>query len=166
MAFRLTSLFTLEAEITSPLDLTTPTSALAVARQLALAEGAGAGQANMIWSDTRTINASATDSLDLAGSLVGPLGGTLTFARIKMLVVAAAAGNTNNVLITRPASNAVPLLSAAANIPVHPGGLFVWYAPSAAGVVVTAGTGDLLDLVNSAGGTSVTCDVVIVGANA
>ncbi|WP_433520144.1 hypothetical protein ACQP2T_63430 (plasmid) [Nonomuraea sp. CA-143628] len=167
MAFRLQSYFELEAEITNPLDLTTVSAPLAVARQLILAQGTGAGQADMIWSDQFTIAASGTQAVDLAGSLTGPFGTTLTFARIKMVVVFAATGNTNNVNIVQPASNGAPLFLAAGDgIAVKPAGGFIWFDPSAAGVVVTAGTGDLLNLVNSAGGTPVTCDVAIVGASA
>ncbi|MFD0885758.1 hypothetical protein ACFQ08_14500 [Streptosporangium algeriense] len=153
----------LAANLTSSLDLTTVSAPLNWARQLNLADGAGAGQANRLWSDTRTVAGSATDSLDLAGSLTDPFGQALTFARIKGLIVAARTTNTTDVRITRPASNAVPLLSAAGYIPVTPGGVFVWFDPSAAGVVVTAGTGDLLDMVNS-GATAATYDVVIIGA--
>lgn len=153
----------LTANLTSGLDLTTVSAPLTFARQSALTTGAGAGQADLIWSDTRTVAGSATDSLDLAGSLTSPLGGSLTFARIKGLIVAASPANSTNIQVTRPASNAVPLLSAAGNIAVKPGGLFAWFDPSAAGVVVTAATGDLLDMVNS-GGSSATYDVVIIGA--
>ena len=152
--------------MTSPLDLSTPTNLVRLARQMNLAQGAGAAQADMIWSDQRTIAASGTDALDLAGSLAGPFGGTLTFARIKMLLVVAAAGNTNNVNIVMPGSNGVPLFLAASDgIAVKPAGLFLWYDPSAAGVAVTAGTGDLLNIVNSGGGTGVTYDIHIVGAS-
>ncbi|MFG3439935.1 hypothetical protein ACGF0J_22030 [Nonomuraea sp. NPDC047897] len=167
MAFRLQSFFELDAELTNPLDLTTPTSALAVARQLVLAQGTGAGQADMIWSDQVTIAASGTQAVDLAGSLTGPLGGTLTFAKIKMVLVAAAAGNTNNVNVVSDATNG-PLLFLAKGdgIAVKPGGLFVWFDPSAAGAPVTPGTADLINLVNSGAGTPVTADVVIVGASA
>jgi hypothetical protein len=167
MAFRLQSLFKLDAELTSPLDLSTPTNPLAVARQLVLAQGTGAGQADMIWSDRFTIAASATQAVDLAGSLAGPFGGTLTFARIKMVVVMAAAGNTNNVNVVSDTTNG-PLLFLAKGdgIPVKPGGLFTWFDPSAGGAVITPGTADLINLVNSAAGTPVTVDVVIVGASA
>lgn len=167
MAFRLASYFELDAELTSPLDLSTPTNALRIARQMNLAQGTGVGAADMLWSDQFTIPISGTQAVDLAGSLTGPFGTTLTFARIKMVVVAAAGGNTNNVNVVRDATNGVPLFLATGDgIPVHPGGAFIWYAPSAAGVVVTAGTGDLLNLVNSGAGTTVTCDIAVVGASA
>lgn len=167
MAFRFQGFLQVEAEITNPLDLTTVSAPLALARQLALAQGTGAGQADMLWSDQFTIAASGTQAVDLAGSLAGPFGTTLTFAKIKMLLVMAAAGNTNNVNVVQPASNGVPIFLAAGDgMPVKPGGHLWWYDPSAAGVAVTAGTGDLLNLINSAAGTSVTCDVVIIGASA
>ncbi|MDF5755821.1 hypothetical protein [Spongiactinospora sp. TRM90649] len=163
MPFDARLLVQLTANLTSGLDLTTVSAPLNWGRQPTLTNGAGAGQADLIWSDKRQIAGSATDSLDLAGALTGPLGGSLTFARIKGLLVAAAAGNTTDVRITRPAANAVPLLSAAGYIPVAPGGLFVWYAPTAAGVAVTAGTADLIDMVNG-GATAADYDVVIIGA--
>lgn len=167
MAFRFTSQLTLEGEITSPLDLSTPSAPLDYSKQMPFLQGVAAGQADMIFSDNRTVAPSATDALDLAGSLAGPFGGTLTFARIKMIAVFAAVGNTNNCNFLMPASNGVPLFLAAGDgLPVHPGGGFIWYAPSAAGVVVTPATGDLLNVVNSAGGTSVTYDLIIVGASA
>lgn len=154
-------------DYTSALDLGTGIFPLSLVRSAVLTSGTGANQADRLFCDTRTITASATDSLDMAGGLVDPLGVTFTLAKIKGLVVAAAAANTNNVVITRPATNGVPMFSAAGDaVPVRPGGLFVWVAPDAAAVAVTAGTGDLIDLANSGAGTSVTYDIVIIGASA
>lgn len=153
----------LVANYTSPSDLTTAAAPVTLKRQVNLTSGTGAGQADVMWADTRTVAGSATDTIDLTGTLTGLLGGTASFARVKGLIVAAAGANTTNIQITRPGSNAVPLFSAAANLAVKPGGLFAWFDPSAAGVVVTAGTGDLLDMVNS-GGSPATYDVVIIGA--
>jgi hypothetical protein len=153
--------------LTNALDLETPTSASTYTALIDMATGTGAGLADMTWSDQRTLSASATEDLDLAAALTGPLGTTLTFARVKAVLVKAASGNTNDVQITRPASNGVPLFLAASDgIAVKPGGLFLWVAPNAAGVAVTAGTGDLITVTNSAGSTSVTYDVIVVGASA
>lgn len=157
----------LAATLTNPLDLSTPTDPLVYAIKTILASGTGANQADRIFHDQRTLGASATEDLDLAGSLTGPLGSTLTFARIKLVLVTAAAGNTNNVQVTRPASNGVPLFLAASDgIAIRPGGGFLWWAPDSTGVAVTAGSGDLLTFTNSAGSTGVTYDVVIIGASA
>ena len=157
----------LSALLASALDLGSAQFPLEADKRIRFASGTSAGQADMLWSDTRTVAASGTDALDLAGSLTGPLGGSLTFARIKGLLVRAAAGNTHNCRVNRPASNGVPLFLAASDgIDVQPGGLLLWVAPTAAGVVVTAGTGDLINIDNSGAGTSVTYDVVLIGASA
>lgn len=155
------------AKLTSALDLGTATAPALKEFALTLANGTGANQADLVWSDRRTLAASATEDLDLAGTLAGPLGGTLTFARVKALLVTAASGNTNNVRVTRPAANGLPLFLAASDgLDVRPGGAFLWVAPDATGVAVTAGTGDLLTVTNSAGTTGVTYDVVVLGASA
>lgn len=150
---------------TKPDDLSVPQDAVEYLKALSFGDGAGAGAVNLLFHDQRTLAASASENLDLAGTLADKFGATLTFARIKAVLVYAATGNTNNVNVIREATNGVPLFLAAGDgIAVKPGGLFLWVDPSAAGAVVTAGTGDLLTVTNSAAGTSVTYDVLILGA--
>jgi hypothetical protein len=154
------------ATLTSALDLVTASAPLALNTRITMPSGTATGQADLCWSDTRTVAASSTDALDLAGTLAGNLGGTLTIVKLKAVLVRAAAANSNNVRVNRPASNGVPLFLAASDgIDVLPGGLFLWVAPGA-GVTVTAATGDLLNIDNSGAGTSVTYDVVLVGTSA
>jgi hypothetical protein len=167
MALSLTVKAGIRGSHTKALDLGTADLPVDVLANIALADGTGANQADRIFTDTRTLSASATEDLDLAGSLTDAYGATITLARVKAILVKAASGNTNNVNVSRPASNGVPLFLAASDgIAVLPGGAFLWVAPNAAGVAVTAGTGDLLTFTNSSSGTSVTYDVVIVGASA
>lgn len=157
----------LAATLSNPLDKSTPTDPLIEAIKLVLTSGTGANQADRIFHDSRNLAASGTEDLDLAGSLSSPLGGTVTFARIKLVMVTASAENTNNVNVTRPASNGVPLFLAAGDgIPIKPGGGVLWWAPDTTGVAVTGGTGDLLTFTNSAGSTDVDFDVIIIGASA
>lgn len=160
----------IEAEInailTNVLDLGTATYPSDVLTRLTLASGTGNNQADLVFNDTRTVAASGTDALDLAGALTGPLGGALTFVKLKAILVRASAANANNVRLNRPATNGVPLFLAASDgIDIPPGGLFLWAAP-VAGVVVTPATGDLINIDNSGSGTSVTYDVVIIGTSA
>lgn len=151
---------------TSPLDLGTVTFPFASSNAVSLATGTGAAQADRVFTDQRTLTASATENLDLAGSLVDAFGATITFVTIKAIIIKAAVGNTNDVQLTRPASNGVPLFLAASDgIPIKPGGGFAWFC-SGTGITVTAATGDILTLTNSAGGTSVTYDIVIIGTSA
>jgi hypothetical protein len=147
-------------------DLGTPTMPFSLTNDIALTSGTGANQADRVFTDQRTLAASGTEDLDLAAVLSDAFGATITFAKIKAVIIKAAAGNTNDVQLTRPASNGVPLFLAAGDgIAIKPGGAFVWVAPGT-GITVTAGTGDLLTLTNSAGGTGVTYDIVIVGTSA
>lgn len=151
---------------TTTSDLGTPTFPFALSLEVALASGTGASQADRVFADQRTLAASATEDLDLAGVLTDAFGAVITFAKIKAVIIKAAAANTNDVNVTRPASNGVPIFLAASDgIGVKPGGAFAWFFPGT-GVTVTAGTGDLLTLTNSAGSTGVTYDIVILGTSA
>lgn len=149
---------------TNALDLQTPSAPLAINRQFNFLDGVGANQANRVWSDTRTIAASGTDSLDLAGTLTDAFGATFTLARVKALMIAASPNNANNVVVGA-GSNAWSTWLGGTNptVTVRPGGMLLVVAPDATGYAVTAGTGDILQVANSAGGTSVTYDVIVMG---
>jgi hypothetical protein len=126
------------ASQTTALDLVTKRADLVKTITLALDTGTGLAQADVFFSDTRST--AGTDSLDMVGGgLLDNLGNVWAPARIKGIIVVAAAANTGNVLLRRPAANGVPFLTAAADeIPIHPGGVQFLWAPSAAGYVVTA----------------------------
>jgi hypothetical protein len=164
MALTTSVTISIAATYTLALDLVTKRADLVKTLPLSLDTGTGLNQADVIFSDTRST--AATDSLDMAGGgLLDNLGNTWAPARIKGIIVSAAAANVGNVLLRRPATNGVPFLTAAGDeIPIHPGGVAVIWAPSAAGYVVTAGTADLIDLVSSSG--TVTFDIYLIGASA
>lgn len=150
---------------TNALDLGTAALPFALSLSHQLTSGVAAGMADRVFTDTRTLAASATEDLDLAAILVDAFGAAISFAKIKAVIVKAAAGNTNDVNVARAAANGVPLFLAAGDgIPVKPGYAFAWFG-SGAGITVTAGTGDLLTITNSAGGTGVTYDIVIIGTS-
>lgn len=145
-------------------DIGEATHKISYSSVLDFTNGTGANQANMIWSDTRTLSASATEDLDLAGVLTNAFGTTLTFTKIKGIIVTALAANTNAVQVTRPASNGAPIFMAAGDgISITPGGFFAAAWPNLAGVAVTATTGDLITVTNSAGSTAVTYTIVVIG---
>jgi hypothetical protein len=128
--------------------------------------GSGANQIDRLYAKQRTITASANEDLDLAGALTDNFGQTLTLARIKGYCFKAASTNTNSVNVTRPATNGVPIFLAAGDgFSLTPGESTCRVIPSATGVAVTAGTGDLINVANSGAGTSVTYDVVIIGSS-
>lgn len=153
----------INAKQTGAGDLGTPTDLINVLKSMEFSPGTAAvGQTNVLFSDTRTLGASATENLDLAGALTDALGATIAAAEIVAVYFFAAAGNTNDVQVTRPAANGAPLFLAAGDgYSLGPGDFSVRTYRN--GVAVTAGTGDLITVTNGAGGTSVTYDVVVIG---
>jgi hypothetical protein len=106
--------------------------------------------------------------LDLAAVLTNAFGATITAAKIKAIMIKAAAGNTNDVHVIHPASAGVPLLLAAGDgFKVKPGGWVQMAAPALAGLAtVTPTTNDLLTITNGGAGTPVTYDIMIIGTSA
>lgn len=157
----------LAATLTGAADHGAPSSQPSFSRQLDLSSGTGAGRADKIWTDTRTLAASATEDLDLAGSLTDVFGGTITLATVKVLYVAASSSNTNDVVVGNASSNAwAALLGATGTVTLKPGAVFLVAATAANPWPVTAGTGDLLKVANSAAGSGVTYDIAVIGATA
>lgn len=151
---------------TNPMDLGAAVLPFSLSTSLALTNGTGANQADRVFTDQRTLAASASESLDLAAVLVDAYGATITFATIKAVIVKAATGNTNDVLVGRPATNGVLLVTAvSAQVPVKPGGVFAWFC-GGTGLAVTPSTADLLTITNSGAGTGVTYDVIVIGTSA
>jgi hypothetical protein len=162
------------ASHTNALDLGTAEFPLSRLATLAFTNGTGAGQVDRLFTDTRTIAPSVSEDLDLAGVLVDVYGATITYARIKGLYIAAAAANTNNVVVgANVAANAWgtligPTGASGGTITLRPGAFIVvgCGAADATGWAVTAGTGDLLHVANSGAGTGVNYDIAILGCSA
>ena len=155
-----------EGEYKGVNDLGTPRMDLAVKKILDFAPGVAAGQLDKLFADSRTLAASATESLDLAGSLTDPLGQALSFAKVNVLMVRAAATNANDVVIGGAASNGFtsPFGAADDKIKIRPGGCVLLFCD--AGYAVTAGTGDQLQIANGGAGSAVAYDIVLAGRSA
>jgi hypothetical protein len=151
-------------EHANALDLATALLMLDEVYQADLSNGTGDDQVNELWHDERTIAASGTDTLDLAGALTSAFGATITFTKIKAIVVIADAGNTNDVVVGGASSNAFqgPFNATTHKINVQKGGAFVAIAPKT-GWTVTAGTGDQFLIANGGGTTSVTYRIILIG---
>ncbi len=163
--------FSVAATLNNALDLAViATAPLSVSQSYGFSTGTGAGQADKIFSDTRTIAASSNDDLDLAGVLIDALGSVITFARVKALVIRAAAANTNNLILGGSATNPVTTIlgGTTPTLTIRPGGSIVLVAGvgDAVGYVITAATADILRLTNGGAGSSVTYDIIIIGASA
>lgn len=149
-------------------DIGTVQHAVAYSPVVSFGDGNGANQISRIFADTRTLAASASEDLDLAGVLVDAIGQVITLARVRGLLIRSAPGNTNNITVGGAATNGwITAFGAATHtLTIRPGGVLLLGAPDATAYAVTAGTGDLLRIANAAAGTSVTYDIVILGATA
>jgi len=168
MALKTSLAFQIAADLTKAFDLGGGTVGQGLARNYGFTDGAGAGQANRVYQDKNTLAASGTIDVDLSGSLLDVYGDAVVFARIKALVVTAAAGNTNNVVLGGVAAGISTIFApqTTGTLAVRPGGLFVVACgvADAIGYVVTATTADLLHIINSAGGTGVDYELIVIGS--
>lgn len=154
----------LDSVQTSALDLTSRTAPLSYSYRKALTNGTGANQASIVWSDHRQIAASSNDDIDLAGVLTDPFGATITFARIKTILVKAADTNVNNVVVGGASSTFTTWVTGTSPaVLVRPGGCLLLSASDATSYAVTATSADLLRISNSGAGSTVDYDIVLIG---
>ncbi len=133
--------------LSSSADLSVNTATTNYLKTYSIANGTGADMANNTWSDTRTISASSSDSLDLSGVLVNAFGTTLAFTKIKGFIIYAYAANTNNVLVGGDANGLAGWVGNVNDIVVvRPGGCLAIMANVATAYAVTASTGDILKI--------------------
>lgn len=157
----------IKARQTSAPDLGQASADLGAGVALKLASGFAAGQADRIWADERTLAASASEDIDLAGVLADVFGAGLSFAKVKAILVVAAGANPGDVIVGGAASNGFvgPFGAAAHTVAVKPGGAFL-AADATAGWAVTAGTGDLLKVANASGAGAATYKIIVLGTSA
>lgn len=129
--------------------------------------GTGVGKADGVFSDTRTIAASGTDSLDLAGVLTDVFGSTIAGGKVKAIMIKASAANTNNVLVGGAGSATFigPFADATDILALAPGAWMVLVHPGA-GWAITATTADKFLIANSGGTTGVDYDIILILASA
>lgn len=167
MALQATISVSVNATLTedTPADLEAAESHLSYSPLFTLSNGTGNNQANTIFSDTRTLTASATETIDLSGSLTDKVCDLISATAIKALIIRSHAANTNDVVFGPNSTNGfvTPFNAAADRVRVKPGGLAILVAPDSTGYAVTAGTADLLFIQNGGAGTSVTYDIIFAG---
>lgn len=136
-------------------------------KALSFANGTGAGQADIVFADERTLAASTSEDLDLAGSLANAFGQTITAVELVAILVVAADANVNDVVLGA-ATQPIPLFGGTnGTFAVKPGGMFLSVAPGAAGqLTIGAGATDDLKVANSGAGSAVTYKIVILARSA
>ena len=153
----------LQALVASALDLETPQSTLNLNSLYSLTDGSGDQKYQQLYSDTRTTDGTG-ESLDLVGSLKNAFGQTISFTKIKVILIRAASTNTLSVHVGGAATNqfVAPFGAVTDLVKILPGGLILFVASNATGYACAAGSTDLLKVVASTTG-SVTYDIVILG---
>jgi hypothetical protein len=143
------------------------TLALNLTGPVTFTAGTASGQADLAFVDQRTLTASSTENLDLAGVLADKFGNVLTFGHVKLIYIHAAATNTNDVCVGGAATNTFsgPFADPTDKVCVKPGAVAFLTVFTGVGWTVTPATGDILKVANSSSGTSVVYDVVILGTS-
>ena len=138
---------------------------------LQLLAGTGAGQADTVFEDIRTLGASASENLDLNGTLVDRFGNTVNLLHVKVIYIVADPNNTNDVVIGGAASNGAQVGFGASTHTwaISPGEVFLVTKGNAKnsqlGWPIVAATGDILKVLNGGAGTGVNYSIIVIGTS-
>lgn len=149
-------------------DLSSTTRVTNVARTVNFANGTGANQAQIVWSDSRTISVEVVDILDLAAGLADDRG-SVEFTAIKAIYVR----NTGTV----PLSWRAPLLALAdtedwgsgplqadetQGVQIPAGGILLLTNPSQDGWLVGSGD-EQIQILNPSDTAAAAYDIILIG---
>lgn len=160
-------------------------------KRLSFANGAGAGQANEMFQEIRTLAAGLSETLDfsggvgtgsIAGELVNLLGDTIVFTKVKAIVfwLLAAADTGPDGATVGTACSSIKIGNAAAaqalagasgflgdvsdTFRVFNGGFAAFGVANAGGVTVANGSSDRLRVVNEDGSNAAKYVITVIGA--
>lgn len=155
----------LQATQTGNQDLGSKASNIRNNINMSLANGTDADQINKMYADEDSLVGSATQTIDLAGTLVGPFGETITFTSIKVMLIVAKNTNKDTITIGGAASNTFVGFfgDATDTIKLAPGGVFMITNTNAEGYLVDAGTGDILEIHNDSPSDAAEYEIIILG---
>lgn len=144
------------AVLTGSNDQGNPEHRPTIEELLQFASGTGADQADGVFTDTRSVNASSNDDIDLAGVLVDALGNSMAAAEIVGILIR---NNSTTQTLTIGVAGTNPWVTMWAasgdGIKVFPGGIFLNFAPDASGLgAVVGGASDVLRVANGSGSTA------------
>jgi hypothetical protein len=152
------------------LDLSTPESSISKSKTHSLTFGTGAAKADMVWSDRRALGASANETLDLVGSLTNAFGVTVSFSKIKAILLhnrSDEQGTATDAALKLEPGAAPPDNSI--TIPVLPAGGIVLVACSDANGflgTLAGGSKDGIKITNLDGVDTLSYDIIVIGESA
>jgi hypothetical protein len=145
-------------------DLSDVEDTLTLTAGVDFADGTAADQANLLWSDTRTLADGGSDELDINdGTLSNNFGVALTMTKLKLLYVRNNSADAN-LLIGGAATTPIAIFSDAASdkIKLPPEGEMLFIAPNVDGVSVT--TNKHIKIAHDGTGSStLTYDIITIG---
>ena len=128
--------------------------------------GTGTDQADLVWSDTRSVTSGTPDDLDLRGVLASALNSGINFVKITGILIRNKSTTSGQFLTVGNGANPAftNLFGAGAHtVTAQPGGAFAWYSPIDPMTTVAA-TGDILRVAAATG--TVSYEIVIIGRTA
>jgi hypothetical protein len=149
-------------------DLGTATVSESLSYTQRITDGDAANKAEKVWGDTRSLAASTSEELDLAGGLTDGLGNTVTLNRLICLGIKASTANGSTITLGGSASNAWETWTADAGstIKLRPGGSIALIGPDATGYAIGAGATDLLQIGNDDTSATASYSIFVMGSEA
>ncbi len=136
---------------------------------VSLATGTGDDQADLVYHDRKTgLASAASQNYDLSASLTDVFGDAVVMVNVKMIVIinrSAVQGTPTEAVLGVDGNLIVSICGASTDIPVGPGGLFVWASPLD-GEAVTNDTADTITITNDDGADAAEFDIFIIGTSA
>lgn len=127
-------------------------------------DGTTAGQADLCWSDRRTVAASATDTIDLNGGGLTSLGASVAFVKVTAVIVRNRSTTAGDVLHVGPAAVngwIGPWVDTSDLNAIDPDGSLSLHSDT--GWTVTAGSADSIRIIETGGANAVEYDIYILG---
>ena len=160
MALDAQILLSILAHETSSGDISRTLRATPASYSLSLSDGTGASQAQVVWSDSRTIDAAGDDTPNVAGLTDDR--GAVAFTAIKLLYIRNTGSVPLNLIGNGDWATGPQKLPDTSNYEIPAGGCWLATNPTAAGWSVGASP-RFLTITNQSASTAATYEIVLIG---
>ena len=128
---------------------------------IAFTAGSGANKIEQVGMKVGSIAASGSADIDLAGTLTDPGGDTITFSKVKALLIKNTSASGDGIEVGGTFDTWVK--ASGDEVKVMPGGCMLIANPTAAGFAVVADTGDVITLSNLDTVNAQTYEAIVLG---
>lgn len=158
------TIVTVNLDYENALDMSTITSRVAFNESVTWTYGTGANQCNLLYHDTVTLGDAANTTIDLYtdAALTDAFGNPLTMTAIKMLYIKNNSSDATLKVFGAAALDLLILTGTTDEVEVHPGGVFYWVCPTAAGVDTTTNENLYLEH-DGTGSSDMEIDIIAMG---